>query len=135
MATFDDVNPATEQVIGVAADGAAAADMDAAIAAARRAFDETGWSTDLAFRVRCLRRRQDALAEHADELRATTIAEVGAPLALTHGAHLDTPVEGIGGVADLAERYAWVTDLGGLVAEETEITAGVVGDRAAEGAR
>ena len=49
-ATFDDVNPATEQVIGVAAD-ASTADMDAAIAAARSAFDDTTWSTDVALRV------------------------------------------------------------------------------------
>jgi aldehyde dehydrogenase (NAD+) len=109
--TFDDVDPTTEQVIGVAADGGAA-DMDAAIAAARRAFDETTWATDLGLRVRCLRQLHEALAGHADELRATTIAEVGAPLALTHTAHLDTPVESIAWVADLAERYQWVTDLG-----------------------
>jgi aldehyde dehydrogenase (NAD+) len=110
-ATFDDVDPATEQVIGVAADGGVA-DMDAAIAAARSAFDDTGWATDLSLRVRCLRQLRDALDKHADELRATTVAEVGAPVALTHGAHLDTPVEGIGWVADLAERYEWTTDMG-----------------------
>ena len=36
--TFETLNPATEEVLGVAADGTAA-DMDAAIDAARRAFD------------------------------------------------------------------------------------------------
>lgn len=40
-AIYDSVNPAMEEVTGVAADGASA-DMDAAIAAACRAFDETG---------------------------------------------------------------------------------------------
>ena len=59
-ATFENVDPATEEVLGVAADGTAA-DMDAAIAAARRAFDETDWSTDVAFRVRCLRQLHEAL--------------------------------------------------------------------------
>ena len=39
--TFPTVNPATEEVLGVAAD-ADAADMDGAIGAARKAFDETG---------------------------------------------------------------------------------------------
>ena len=39
-ATFPNVNPATEEVIGATAD-ATAADMDRAIGAARRAFDET----------------------------------------------------------------------------------------------
>ncbi|NED63565.1 aldehyde dehydrogenase family protein, partial [Streptomyces sp. SID10244] len=43
--TFDVVNPATEEVLGQAAD-ATAADMDAAIAAARVAFDTTEWSRD-----------------------------------------------------------------------------------------
>ncbi|MFI5043013.1 MAG: aldehyde dehydrogenase family protein, partial [Acidimicrobiales bacterium] len=37
---FDNVNPATEEVLGQVADGSAA-DMRRAIAAARRAFDET----------------------------------------------------------------------------------------------
>ena len=42
--TFPTVNPATEEVLGVAAD-ADADDMGRAIDAARRAFDETDWST------------------------------------------------------------------------------------------
>ncbi len=49
--TFDVVNPATEKVIGAVAD-ASVADVRQAIAAARRAFDETTWSTDRAFRKR-----------------------------------------------------------------------------------
>ncbi len=110
-ATYENVNPATGEVIGVAAD-AGIADMDAAIAAARDAFDNTDWSTNLELRIRCLRQLQEGLQRHAEELRATTIAEVGAPLALTFGPHLDTPVEGIGWVADLAESYRWTEDLG-----------------------
>ena len=110
-ATFENVNPATEQVIGVAAD-ASATDMDAAIAAARRAFDETSWSTDIALRVRVLRQFHDGLLRHLEELRETTIAEVGAPRALTSGAQLETPIEGVTWVADLAERYEWSEDLG-----------------------
>jgi acyl-CoA reductase-like NAD-dependent aldehyde dehydrogenase len=61
-ATFTTLNPATEDVLGVAADGGAA-DLDAAIAAARHAFDTDvgGWTTDPAFRARCLRELRDAL--------------------------------------------------------------------------
>jgi len=98
-ATYDDVNPATEEVIGVVADGGAV-DMDAAVAAARRAFDETSWSTDLAFRVRCLRQLQEGLVRHADELRGTIVAEAGASLSLTMGAQQDTPVQAVGWVAE-----------------------------------
>jgi aldehyde dehydrogenase (NAD+) len=110
-ATFENVNPATEEVLGVAADGNAA-DMDAAIGAARRAFDETSWSTDHGFRVRCLRQLHTALLKHADELRSTTVAEVGCPVSLTYGAQLDSPVEGVAWLADLVEGYQWEQDLG-----------------------
>jgi aldehyde dehydrogenase (NAD+) len=109
--TYENVNPATEEVIGVAADGTTA-DMDAAIGAARRAFDTTSWSTDHAFRVKCIRQLHTALAKHADELRLTTVAEVGCPIALTYGPQLDSPVEGVEWVADLVERYEWDQDLG-----------------------
>ena len=43
--TFDNINPANEEVLGVVADGTKE-DMQVAIAAARRAFDETDWSTN-----------------------------------------------------------------------------------------
>ncbi len=110
-ATFENIDPATEQVIGRAAD-ASTTDMDAAIAAARRAFDETAWSTDVTMRVRVLRQFQEGLHRHLEELRETTIAEVGAPRSLTSGAQLETPIEGLSWVADLAEGYSWSEDLG-----------------------
>jgi len=109
--TFAVVNPATEETIGVVAD-AGPEDLDDAVAAARRAFDETGWSTDVALRVRCLRQLQAAFTAHADELRAMTVAETGSPVSFTYSAQLDAPVEGLGWVADLAEGYQWETDLG-----------------------
>jgi aldehyde dehydrogenase (NAD+) len=111
-ATFETVNPATEEVLGVAADGTAE-DLDAAIGAARRAFDGGApeWS-DPAFRARCIRQLRDGLQAHSDELRELTIAEVGAPRFLTTIAQLDTPVADLGYAADLAESYAWTTDMG-----------------------
>jgi aldehyde dehydrogenase (NAD+) len=108
---YDNVNPATEAVIGQAADGGPA-DMEAAVVAARRAFDGTSWSEDLGFRLRCLRQLQGALEGHAEELRAAIVAEVGCPIALTRIAQLDTPVGGIGWLSDMAERYDWETELG-----------------------
>ena len=109
--TFEVVNPATEEVIGVVADGGPE-DLDAAVTAARRAFDETAWSTDVGLRVRALRQLQAALGAHADDLRAMTVAETGSPVSFTYSAQLDAPVEGLGWVADLAEAYQWETDLG-----------------------
>jgi aldehyde dehydrogenase (NAD+) len=109
--TYANVNPATEEVIGVAAD-ASAADMDAAIGAARRAFDETGWSTDVALRARCLRQLGEAMTKHAEELRPTIVAEVGCPVMLTYGAQMDAPVAALSWVADTLEGYEWEHDLG-----------------------
>ncbi len=109
--TFPTVNPATEEVLGVAAD-ASADDMGVAIQAARRAFDETDWSTDVALRVRCIRQLQQAMRDSIEELRELTISEVGAPRMLTSAAQLEGPVEDLSFAADTAESYQWTTDLG-----------------------
>jgi aldehyde dehydrogenase (NAD+) len=110
-AVFETVNPATGEVLGVAADGDAA-DMDDAIGAARRAFDTTDWSTNVARRVAGIRQLQEAFERNADAIRALTVAETGSPLSFTYSAQLDVPVGSLGWVADLAESYAWETDLG-----------------------
>jgi len=108
---FDTVNPATEAVLG-GAPNADAADLGDAIGAARRAFDETRWATDRAFRAHCLRQLSQALVDHAERLREITVAEAGVPVMLTRGPQLDIPIKDIAWFADLIERYAWVTDLG-----------------------
>ncbi|MGP4027929.1 aldehyde dehydrogenase [Actinomadura sp. 3N407] len=108
---FETIDPATEEVLGTAADGTHD-DMDRAIGAARRAFDETSWATDAGFRVRCLRQLREAMRRRSDELRELTIKEVGAPRFLTFGGQLDTPVDDLGWFAGLAESYEWERDLG-----------------------
>ncbi|MGV0992349.1 MAG: aldehyde dehydrogenase [Mycobacterium sp.] len=108
---YPTINPATEEVLGTAAN-ADAGDMDRAINAARRAFDDTDWSTNTAFRVRCIRQLQDTMREHIEELREITMAEVGAPRLLTAGAQLEGPVSDLSFGADTAENYQWRTDLG-----------------------
>ena len=108
---FETIDPATEEVLGTAADGTPE-DMDRAIGAARRAFDETSWSSDTAFRVRCLRQLREARRRRSEELREITIREVGAPRFLTFGGQLDAPVDDLGWFAELAESYEWERDLG-----------------------
>src|SRR6516165_1917883 len=109
--TFPTINPATEEVLGVAAD-ADADDMSRAIDAARRTFDDTDWSRNTELRVRCVRQLRDAMREHVEELRELTISEVGAPRMLTAGAQLEGPVGDLGFAADTAESYEWNRDLG-----------------------
>src|SRR3974377_348801 len=89
--TCDNVNPATEEVLGEVAD-ASAAEMGRAIDAARRAFDETDWSTNHAFRKRCLEQLHEALGAEQEELREQLILEVGCPRMTTNGPQLDAPL-------------------------------------------
>lgn len=108
---FPTLNPATEEVLGTAAN-ADPDDVDEAIRAARRAFDETDWARDTALRTRCLRQLSDVLRAHNSELREVTVAEAGVPVALTYGPQLDIPVADLNWFADLADSYDWNRDLG-----------------------
>lgn len=110
-AVYDNIGPATGTVVGVAAD-AGTADVEAAIVAARRAFDETDWSTNIELRVRCLRQLHTALTEHVDELTEITIAEVGAPRSACGTIQVVEPMKFVEFYADLAEGYEWTNDLG-----------------------
>ena len=109
--TFPNVNPATEEVVGEVADGGVE-DMDAAIAAARRAFDETDWSTDREFRKRVLHQLVDALDRHKDDLRPHIVAEVGCPVMLTHAVQLDSCIPDMRWDIDAIDRIEWESEPG-----------------------
>lgn len=109
--TYDNINPATGQVAGASPD-AGPADIEAAIVAARRAFDETDWSTNVAHRVYCLRQLHAAMTAHVDEWTDITVAEVGAPRLACATIQVVAPIEFAEYYADVAENYAWRTELG-----------------------
>jgi aldehyde dehydrogenase (NAD+) len=91
-ARFDNVNPATEEVLGQVADGGHD-DMQRAIGAARRAFDQTDWPTNRALRSRCLEQLQEALEADREHMRAELVAEAGTPVLITYGPQLDAPLQ------------------------------------------
>jgi len=108
---FENINPATEEVLGEVAD-ASPVDMHRAIEAARRAFDESDWSTNRALRKRCLEQLQEALEAEREELREELIAEVGTPRLLTYSAQLDGPLEdALRYPAKLIEEFPWERQL------------------------
>ena len=109
--TFETINPATGDVLGTASD-ASLSDALRAIAAARRAFDTTTWATDHAFRAKCLRQLHDALVRHTEELRAVIVADVGAPVAITSGPQLETPIGIVSWYTELLDKFEWTEDLG-----------------------
>ena len=112
-ATFDVINPATEEVAGVAADGAPA-DFDRAIAAARRAFDANAgnWRDDVEFRAHCVTQLRDGLARAQERLRRILVTEIGTPIAMTYGIQLAFPIEEAGYWPDYARNFAFLRDAG-----------------------
>jgi aldehyde dehydrogenase (NAD+) len=118
-AEFDNVSPATGLVLGNTS-AADANDMDRAIAAARRAFDETDWSTNRALRQRCLEQLQSAIEADKEELREELVAEVGCPVMTTQSAQLDWPLaEALRYPVRLIDEFEWERTLegGGLFGE------------------
>jgi aldehyde dehydrogenase (NAD+) len=109
--TYETIDPATEEVLGVSAD-ASVGDARRAIDAARRAFDTTNWSRDRDLRVRGLRQLHQALCDNVEHLREIIVHEVGAPLSITRGPQLEAPIEVVSWYADLLEGYDFVEDLG-----------------------
>jgi acyl-CoA reductase-like NAD-dependent aldehyde dehydrogenase len=74
---YDDISPATDATIAKAPD-ASLADVDAAISAARRAFDSGPWTGAAPEeRARCLNQLGNALTQHSDEFFALSQSEWG----------------------------------------------------------
>src|ERR1700744_5167649 len=82
--TLDVINPATERPIATIALGGAA-DVDAAVSAADRAF-VTFSQTTKEERVELLERVIDVYKTHIGEIARIVSLEMGAPLALAEGA-------------------------------------------------
>ena len=111
--TIDVINPATEDVIGRIPQGTHR-EVDAAVAAARRAFEP--WSrTSPALRGSFLQRIRDALEARADELGRVITAEVGMPLKLSARIQVGLPVANIGHYAKLAATFRYEERVGNSV--------------------
>jgi acyl-CoA reductase-like NAD-dependent aldehyde dehydrogenase len=109
--SFPSFNPATGELIEEAPD-ANLEHAEAAIRAARRAFDETDWSRNVELRVRCLRQLHDALQRRRDEFAALTTAECGHSQMLVGGPALDDPLNLLTYYADVAEKFEFTEELG-----------------------
>lgn len=100
-ATLDVENPADGSIIGRVPE-ATPADIDRAVQAARRAFDDGPWPRmSVAERAAALTRIADAMERRQDELVELTIREAGSTRALAHGLHVATPIQHL---RDMAER-------------------------------
>lgn len=111
--TYPNINPATEEVMGRVAD-AGPEDMDRAIAAARRAFDSTDWSTNHAFRHKCLQQLKEGLLANMAELKLQISAETGAPLGICgqSGPHCELPISFMDYTLETLPNFRWSRDIG-----------------------
>ncbi|MFG3498351.1 aldehyde dehydrogenase family protein [Streptomyces sp. NPDC047928] len=104
------VNPVDEQVIAHVPAGTAA-DVDAAVRAARAAFP--GWAaTPPAERAARLAALRDAMAARKDEIAETVTAELGAPPKLAQAVHTGLPIMIAGSYAELTETYPFEEKVG-----------------------
>jgi acyl-CoA reductase-like NAD-dependent aldehyde dehydrogenase len=109
-ALFDVVHPGNEEVVGQATDGTIA-DMNRAIAAARRAFDETDWSRDVEFRHHCLIQLHEALERNKERLRRIVVTEVGCPVSVS-GSQIEDPIHEVKHWADYGRDFEYLQDTG-----------------------
>ena len=100
-ARYPVADPSTGERVAMLPQGSEA-DVDAAVAVARRTFDVTGWSSDLEQRVHGLRQLHAALVEEAPAIRALTVRPAGVPVSLLDGEWYDGAVAGLAGLVDTA---------------------------------
>lgn len=119
--TIDVIDPATEEIIGGVPNGSAA-DIDRAVAAARRAFDPL---ISVAERKDRLARVVDALDKRLPDIAETITREMGAPVRIAQGVQTKVPLAVARGFATVLDRFEFEERVGNsLVVREPY---GVVG--------
>jgi aldehyde dehydrogenase (NAD+) len=105
--TFETVNPANEEVLALVAEGDKA-DVDEAVKAARKAFDEGSWpAMGPHQRARLMFKIADLIEQHGEELALLETLDNGKPLTFSRG--FDIPAS-----AETFRYYAgWVTKIYG----------------------
>jgi aldehyde dehydrogenase (NAD+) len=123
--TMDVVNPATEEVYGRISIGSAA-DVDAAVAAAKRAF-ETFSETSVEERINLLQKIYDVFVRRADEVAEAIMDEMGAPWGLAKHAQAASGTQHIGAAIEALKSYEFEEKIGDtLVVKEAIGVCGLI---------
>jgi aldehyde dehydrogenase (NAD+) len=123
--TMDVVNPATEEVYGRISIGSAA-DVDAAVAAAKRAF-ETFSETSVEERIDLLQKIYDVFVRRADEVAEAIMDEMGAPWGLAKHAQAASGTQHIGAAIEALKSYEFEEKIGDtLVVKEAIGVCGLI---------
>ena len=109
--TYDVIGPWTGEVVGVAAD-ASVEDVDAAIVAARRAFDTTDWSTNHSLRFELAKKLNALLVANHERLGLLCRHEVGSAVGALPRAQVDMALNCYTNLIDLFPQVTWFKDFG-----------------------
>lgn len=110
-ATYEDIGPWTGEVVGHAPD-ASPADMEEAIAAARRAFDISDWSTNHKLRRKLVSALGEKLKANRDVLAQLAQHEVGSAMGAVYGPQIDVPLSHFDELVRMFDELEWEKDLG-----------------------
>lgn len=109
--TYDNIGPWTGDVVGIAAD-ASATDVEQAIAAARRAFDTTDWSTNHDKRFALVKKLYDLFVANRSRLVDIARHEVGAPLVAVNRAQVALCLDSWRDLMEVYPQLKWEKDHG-----------------------
>jgi aldehyde dehydrogenase (NAD+) len=109
--TYDVIGPWTGEPVGKAAD-ASAEDVDRAIAAARRAFDETDWPTNKDKRVELVKKYRELFEKNRTRLGELAMHEAGAAQGAVGRAHVDMALDGWDDYLRVFPQVSWEKDYG-----------------------
>ena len=124
---FDVISPHTEQSIAEVA-AAGPADVEAAVHAARAAFDSGPWGrSEPLDRVAAMRRLADVYDQHRSEMAETISAEIGAPITFAQRAQVGLPAMMMRAFCALAERHQWQETRAGFFGTDVHVRKESVG--------
>ena len=109
--TYDNIGPWTGESVGKAAD-ASAEDVNEAIAAARRAFDETDWSSNRGLRLELMKKLRDLLYANREKLVQIARLEAGSAIGAAFRAQIDGALSGADRLIECFDQVKWEEDLG-----------------------
>jgi aldehyde dehydrogenase (NAD+) len=111
--TYDVISPWTGEPVGKAAD-ASKADVEEAIAAARRAFDTTDWSSpeNASTRLELVRKLRDLFETNRARLGELAVHEAGAARGAVNRAHVDMALNGWDDYMRVFDEIEWEKDYG-----------------------
>ena len=126
-ATVDVISPHSQKSIGTVC-MAGTADVDSAVRAARKAFDDGPWPRmQPAERIEALNRLAELYKEHRDEMAELITAEIGAPISFAKRAQVRIPLMIFSAFSSLAASYDWQESRPGLYGNDIRINKQPVG--------